>query len=100
MYLEKKKIIENKKISLEGITNDELCNESHISSLIRSFIDDNSYDSIPDILHQNNISKGKTKNVIIGKWNQDGFDILNILLDKVEEKRKSTSRKMFEQEFQ
>ena len=98
--MQKKEIIENKILSSVRLLNDEPCDESYIGSSIGSLTDDNSYDSIPDLLYQNNFSKGKTKKVLAGKWNQDGFDRLNELLDKIEEKRKGTLRKIFEEELQ
>ena len=101
MYLAKKEIIENKTLSSSvRQPNDEQCDESHIGSLIESLTDDSSYDSIPEVLYQNNISKGKGKKIIAGKWNQDSFDRLNVLLDKIEEKRNSTARKTFEEKLQ
>ena len=64
IYFVKKEIIENKALSSEKYSNDEQCKESSRGSLIGSLTDDNSYDSIPDLLYQNNISKGKTKKVL------------------------------------
>ena len=62
MYLAKKEIIENKTLSSSvRQPNDERCDESHIGSSIKSLTDDSSYDSIPEVLYQNNISKGKGK---------------------------------------
>ena len=62
IYLVKKEIIENKTLSLSvRLQNDELYDESHIGSSIKSLTDSNSYDSIPEVLYQENISKGKTK---------------------------------------
>ena len=101
MYLAKKEIIENKTLSSSvRLPNDEQCNETYIGSSIESLTDDSSYDSIPEVLYQNNISKGKGKKIIAGKWNQDSFDRLNVLLDKIEEKRNSTARKTFEEKLQ
>ena len=101
MYLAKKEIIENKTLSSSvRLPNDEQCDESHIGSSIKSLTDNSSYDSIPEVLYQNNISKGKGKKIIAGKWNQDGFNRLNELLDKIEEKRNSKARKTFQEKLQ
>ena len=100
IYFAKKEIIENKTLSLEQIPNEETINDSQIGSSSGSLTDDNSYESIPDLLYQNNVSNGKGKKLIAGKWNQAGFDRLNVLLDKIEEKRNSATRKTFEEELQ
>ena len=50
IYFVKKDIIENKILSLEQLLNDKLCNESPINLLIKSLTNNNSFDSIPEIL--------------------------------------------------
>ena len=62
IYLAKKEIIENKILLLSvRLLNDELCNKSYIGSSIESLTDNESYDSISEVLYQKNITKGKTK---------------------------------------
>ena len=48
-------------LSSVRLPNDKLCDKSHIGLSIKSLTDNSSYDSIPKVLYQSNISKGKGK---------------------------------------
>ena len=61
IYLEKKENIEKKTLLSVRLPNNEICNKIYKDSLIESLIGDNSYDYIPDVLYQDNISKSISK---------------------------------------